>query len=439
MTFGRNVVQYRVKERGIAMEKRIEDLMKDLDRSKTAYHAVACAAEKLEEKGFVRLEECRAWQLSPGGRYYVIRDGSALIAFCLGRQMGGVRMVASHVDSPCLKVKGNAVTHAGGCAKLNVEKYGGGLLYSWLDIPLCLAGRAVSYDAQSGRLSSHLITDEHTVIIPSLAIHFNREANKSLALNPQTDMQPLVSLDPDIVLYSEADDVVERDLFLVNAAKPYLAGFDRELLVSPRIDNLTSAFASVEALSAIPEEGCTLAYLADHEEVGSQTKQGAGSDFLRAVISRMADAMGEPLEQVLAQSFMVSCDNAHAIHPNHAEKSDPTNPVTLGGGVVIKHHANQNYTSDAFSSAVFKVILKKANVPYQDFYMRADMPCGGTLGAISSSQVSVRSVDIGLPQLAMHAATETMCAADYGRLVEALQAFFATPIRNLSYCETDLV
>lgn len=419
----------------------VQDLMQALDYSKTAYHAAACAAKKLEEKGFVRLEEGEAWTLSAGGKYYVIRDGSALIAFCLGKNTGGFRIVASHLDSPCLKVKGNAVTVVGGCAKLNVERYGGGLNYSWLDIPLCLAGRVVSYEKESGRIVSHLVEDRHKVVIPSLAIHFNRDANSSLALNPQVDLQPIVSLDEKFKLYLEAEDgkdILERDLFLVNAEKPYLAGFADELLIASRIDNLTSAFASVESLDGLYNEGVPMIYLADNEEVGSRTKQGAGSDFLYAVMARVATAVGESMEALLPHSFMVSCDNAHAIHPNHPEKSDPTNPVKLGGGVVIKHHANQNYTTDAVSAAVFKAILKKADVPFQDFYMRADMPCGGTLGAISSSQVSVRSVDIGLPQLAMHAATETMCVRDYEYLIDALRAFFQTNIYAESYREVTL-
>lgn len=417
------------------MQTLIQDLMNDLDYAKTAYHAAARAAEKLEARGFMRLEECDAWQLARGGKYYVLRDGSALIAFCIGRAGSSFRMVASHLDSPCLKVKGEAVSFSGGCAKLPVEKYGGSLHYSWLDIPLCLAGREIvrERDASGQRLYSRLITEKHRVIIPSLAIHFNREVNKGLTLNPQTEMQPIVSLNENFELYPKADDVVARDLFLVNTAKPYLAGFDDEMLVSPRIDNLTSAFASVAALDETPEDGVALIYLADHEEVGSQTKQGAGSDFLRTVMLRITAALGEQVERVMAGSFMVSCDNAHAIHPNYADRSDQASPVKLGGGVVIKHHANQNYTTDAFSAAIFKTILQDAGIPYQDFYMRADMPCGSTLGAISSSQVSVRSVDIGLPQLAMHAATETMCAADYVKLVDALRAFFATSIQTHSY------
>lgn len=411
-----------------------QKLMKFLHTSLTAYHAVENAKKALREKGFSELFEGDIWELREGGKYFVERDGSALIAFSVGSSRGGFRIVASHTDSPCWKVKGNAVTFAGGCAKLNVERYGGVLYYSFLDIPLRLAGRAVYYDEASGSIHTELVTEKHTVVIPSVAIHFQRDANTALSLNPQTDMQPIVSLRQDFSLSvgKEGKEPLESDLFLVNATEPFLAGFDDEFLVSPRIDNLTSACASVEALTDAPSEGIAMIYLADNEEVGSHTKQGAGSDFLVATMARITNALGGNLETMLPHTFVVSCDNAHAIHPNHPEKSDPTNPVRLGGGIVIKHHANQNYTTDAVSSAVFKAILQGADVPYQDFYMRSDMPCGGTLGAISSTHVSVRSVDIGLAQLAMHSATETMCVADYPRLIRALRAFFDADITATS-------
>ncbi len=420
----------------------IKKLMAALDASKTAYHAVAFAVNELEANGFAKLEEGNAWSLSAGGKYYVIRDGSALIAFSIGTtERGGFHIVASHVDSPCLKIKGEAITTTAGCTKLSVEPYGGSLLYSWLDRPLCLAGRTVSYDRATGSISAQVVSDTHSVVIPSLAIHLNREANKNLALNPQVDLQPILSLNDHFKLYFEADgekEILERDLFLVNAAKPCLCGFAEEFLVSPRLDNLTSAFASIEAICQADVTDTAVIYLADHEEVGSRSKQGAASDFLYSVLSRVAVILGRPLEELLPRSFMVTCDNAHAIHPNHPEKSDPLHPVTMGGGVVIKHHAGQNYTTDAMSAAIFKAILQKANVPYQDFYMRADMPCGSTLGAVSSAQVSVRSIDIGIGQLAMHAATETMCASDYICLLQALQAFFAASLDVRSYAELTL-
>lgn len=413
------------------MQSNVNKLMKQLSCAKTPYHAVSLCAKELEEKGYIRLDESADWQLVRGGRYFVIRDGSAMIAFCVGEQSGGFRIVASHTDSPCLKIKGDKPIFDKGYLQWNVERYGGGLLYSWLDIPLVLAGREISYDPQTGELCSLLVEDEHRAVIPSLAIHFNREANSSLSLNAQTDMQPILSLSADA--YVEKESVLGRDLFLVNAAEPYLAGAKDELLISPRIDNLVSVFASIEALDGAGDTGISMIFLADNEEVGSRTKQGAGSDFLASVARRAAESLGESFDLLLSQSFLVSCDGAHAVHPNHPEKSDLANPVRLGDGVVIKHHAAQNYTTDGFSEALFKAILKKAEVPYQDFYMRADMPCGSTLGAISSTQLALRSVDIGISQLAMHSATETMGVEDYGHLIRALTAFFATDIRLPSY------
>lgn len=409
----------------------LKKLMTQLKSSPTAYHAAATAAHELDSRGYTRLEEGSAWTLTSGGKYYLTRGGSALIAFSVGKESGAFRIVASHLDSPAFAVKGNPVTTVGGAQRLNVERYGGALNYTWLDTPLYLAGRVVRFDAETGVLKTELVLDPHKLVIPSLAIHFNREANTTLTLNAQIDLQPIYGLgEHSFPPASFGENIVESDLFLVSATEPYLAGMGDELLVSPRIDNLTSAFASIEALDGAGESGVCLCFLADSEEVGSRTKQGAGSDFLAATLRRICAALGENLDTTLASSFLVSCDNAHAIHPNHPEKSDPTNPVTLGGGIVIKHHANQNYTTDSVSAAIFKSILKKNGIPFQDFYMRADLPCGSTLGAISSSQVSVPAVDIGIAQLSMHASVESMAASDYPTLIRALSAFFASRLRT---------
>lgn len=408
-------------------------LMDLIEAGKTPYHTVALCEKELIKAGFLRLDEGEAWQLERGGRYYVVRDGSAMVAFSVGEKSGPFRIVASHTDSPCLKIKGDKpVCDANGYLKWNVERYGGPLLYSWLDIPLVLAGREVRYEPETGKLTATLVESEHKSVIPSLAIHFNRDANSALSLNAQTDMQPVVSL---FASGYEGDPaVLGRDLFLVNAASPYLAGAQDELLVSPRLDNLVSVFTSLMALAeAENDSGVSMILLADNEEVGSHTKQGADSDLLARTMSRVAQALLEDIDTLLCRSFLVSCDGAHAVHPNRPEKSDPANPVRLGGGVVIKHHAGQNYTTDGFSEAAIKAILGKAKVPYQDFYMRADMPCGSTLGAISATQVSVRSVDIGIPQLAMHSATETAAAEDCLHLYRALSAFFAADLCMSSY------
>ncbi len=400
-----------------------------LDKGKTAYHAAAEAVSFLEERGYRRLREGEPFSLSAGGKYYVVRNGSAVIAFSVGKRTGGFRIVGAHLDSPALKIKGNPVISTEGVSKLNTEPYGGGLYYSWLDIPLQIAGRVV-VEKDDG-LHILCVTDEKILIIPSLAIHMQRDANKSLAINPQVDLQPILALSENatFAVGNAVGRVMGEDLFLVHAAKPYFAGLSDELLVAPRIDDLVSAMASLEAMDAAGDAGISVAFLADNEEIGSRTKQGAASDFLSSVLARIAKALSLDLHAMLKNSFFVSCDNAHAVHPNHPEKSDPTNRVRLGGGVVIKHHAGGNYTTDAVSASVFKLVLEKSSVPYQEFYMRSDMPCGSTLGAISSMSVSIPSVEVGLAQLAMHAATETMAIEDYLRLVEALSAFYRTDIQ----------
>ena len=411
----------------------IDKLLCKLDVSKTPYHAVREAETELKSNGFIELKETEKWRLAKGGKYYVIRDGSALVAFRIGENYS-FTIVASHTDSPCFKLKLNAENASAGCVKLDVEKYGGGLLYTWLDAPLKIAGRIIS--EKEGRITSRIAEFEENFVIPSVAIHFNRNANDGIKFNPQVDMQALAALGSvagDIVKRAENEEkygkTLDYDLFLTAAQKPFPFGFNNEFVCSPRVDNLTSVFASVSGIINCAPECFPVIFLADNEEVGSRTKQGAGSTFLKDVLYRINSVLGKTDEDFrisLGNSFLVSCDNAHAVHPNHPELSDPDNKTLLGGGVVIKHHANQNYTTDAFSSAAFKYVLDRAGVKRQDFFMRSDLPSGGTLGAISSSQVSVRSVDIGMPQLAMHSYAETFAAADYLETEKGLTAFLSS-------------
>ena len=403
-----------------------------LNRSKTAYQAHDNAVAFLEKNGFTELKENERWKLTRGDKKYVSRDGSALAAFRVG-QRDGFSVVASHDDSPAFKIKGNGEIRIENMTKFNVEKYGGGIFYSWLDRPVTVAGRVVLADGD--RLEAKSFVSSRTFVIPSVAIHFNRSVNDGIRFNPQTDLSPLTGilaqaeLEKELSAFAEGKEVVEGDLFLVCAQTPFLCGFGNELLCSPRIDNLTSVCSSLEALCAAEPEGIAVCLIADNEETGSRTKQGAGSRFLRDVLARIHRALGgneETFDVALADSFFLSCDNAHALHPDHPELSDPTNKTLLGKGVVVKHHANQNYTTDAFSSAIVKKIFARAGAAYQDFYMRSDLPCGGTLGAISSSQVSVRSADVGIAQLAMHSAVETMALCDYDDMVKGLTEFFST-------------
>ncbi len=411
----------------------INVLKKYLNESLTAYHAHDNAVAYLKGFDFTELKETEDFKIEVGGKYYVSRDGSALIAFKVGEDFS-FNIVASHADSPCLKLKYNPEMKVENYVKYNVEKYGGTLLYSWLDRPVTVAGRVVLSDGDS--IESKTFTSSHTFVIPSVAIHFNRSANDGLKLNPQVDLSPIASifknggLDEELTEFASGKKIEDFDLFVVCSQTAFLCGYENELICSPRIDNLASAISSIEALVSSSPKAVSLAYIADNEEVGSSTKQGAGSKFLFDVMNRIAIALGKQgdFDKALANSFIVSDDNAHATHPNHPELSDPTNRVKLSEGIVIKHHANQNYTTDAFSSSIIKKIFDKAGVKYQDFFMRADMPCGGTLGAISSRQVSIRSVDVGLAQLAMHSAVETMAVCDYNHAVEGLKQFFSCRI-----------
>lgn len=406
--------------------KNVNNLLND---SKTAFHAVFEASSILNNAGFIRLDEKNTFALEKKGKYYVTRNDSALIAFVIPENCNeGFRIVASHTDSPCFKVKLGKNPTVAGCTTLYVEQYGGGLRYTWFDRPLKLCGRLCG--VKDGKVTSVLYESEQRFVIPSLAIHYNRAANDGISFNVQTDCQPLYSLDcqadeliKDLELLFDGE-LLDCDLFLVSDETPFFAGKNGELLCAPRIDNLASCFSSIEALiSSNNANYTTLCYLADNEEIGSRTKQGAASDFLSDILKRIV-GYGEDYHKALSKSFLVSCDNAHATHPCHANLSDGSNEVFLGNGIIIKHHANMNYTTDGFSSAVFKNVLKNASIPFSDFYMRSDLPCGGTLGAISSASVSVASVDIGIAQLAMHSAVETFAVKDYYTMIDGLKAFF---------------
>lgn len=410
----------------------MKNLLNFLDKSKTAFHAVAEIKAFLEANNFVELDEKKPFIISKNKNYYVTRNGSALITFSVGSNVNGFNIVASHTDSPCFKVKYGKNMLSAGTEKIPVEQYGGGLRYTWFDRPLKLCGRLCG--EKDGIVSSDLFELESSFVIPSVAIHYKRNTNDNFSVNVQSDCPALYALGTDAeALKKKLNDsydgnLLDCDLYLVCDQKPFTFGINNEFICAPRIDNLTSCLSSINALiSSKNESFINIAYLADNEEVGSRTKQGAGSKFLYDIIERICIALNvesNAIPALLSNSFMVSCDNAHAVHPNHPELSDMTDNVLLGSGVVIKHHGNQNYTTDGLSSAIFKNILQKNNIPYCDFYMRSDMPCGGTLGAISSSHVSIPSIDIGIAQLAMHSACESFAAKDYQTMVDALTAFY---------------
>ena len=411
----------------------MEKLNAFLEKSYTAFHAVENAKALLDGQGFTPLSETDDWALEEGGKYYVTRDG-AMIAFTVGSLSDfSYKIVASHTDSPALKLKENPVQKSAFYATLNVETYGGGLWYSFLDKPLKIAGRVVKRDGN--RLVMENVLSPFTVSIPSLAIHQNRDANDKLALNPQVDLQALIGMAGGVENHETliekiaGENVVSYDLYLVNADMPYSFGLNDDFLASPRIDNLTSVFASLNTLSPSEERvGICVAACLDNEEIGNNTAQGAGGNFLESVLRRIAYSFrfdDNEYYKALGNSFLLSVDNAHAVHPNHPEKSDTTNKTVMGGGVVIKNHANKAYVTDALSSAIVKTVFDNANVKYQVFFNRSDVRSGGTLGTQIARDFGIPGVDIGLAQLAMHSSCECFKKSDYAEMEKGLTAFYS--------------
>ncbi len=400
--------------------------------SPSPYHAVHHSAETLRTAGFLPLSEGEDWDLTPGQGYYVTRNGSSLIAFRTRKDFSGFLMTASHCDSPTFKIKENAELTGSGCRRLAVEKYGGMLMSTWMDRPLGIAGRVLLRKG-SGIESRLLDLGGECAVIPNVAIHMNRKANDGYPWNPAVDLLPLWGAGEEkgffrptlaMALACREEDILATDLALYNPQE----GVEwNGLLSAPRLDDLQCAFSGLTAFLAAGESGAIPVYcLFDNEEVGSQTKQGAASTFLRDTLERVCEALGqgEKYRQKVARSFLLSCDNAHAVHPNHPELSDPNHGVKLNGGVVIKYNAAQHYTSDGVSAALFQLLCEEAGVPFQRYANRADMAGGSTLGNIANTQVSLNTVDIGLPQLAMHSAWETAGAEDTSSMVKALTVFY---------------
>ena len=416
-----------------------EKLLDFIEKSPTAFQAVDEMQKRLTENGFEVLSEKEYWKLIPGGKYLVTRNNSALIAFCIPEKESRVfHIMASHSDSPSFKIKENPeIKVDNSYVKLNVEKYGGMLMAPWFDRPLSVAGRVII--RRNGGLKEKLINIKRDlVMIPNLAIHMNREANNGVSYNPQKDLQPVFAVgNTDRTLLEiiaeqvgiKKEDIISHDLFLYNRMPGTVWGADREFVSSARLDDLQCAFASMEGLlRAQNHESIAVHCVMDNEEVGSGTKQGAASTFLKDTLLRINMGLGRTYEEylmTLAGSFMVSADNAHALHPNYTDKTDPTNHPVLNKGIVIKFNANQKYCTDAVSAAIFKELCTKAGVPYQTFVNRSDIAGGSTLGNISNTQVPMNTVDIGLPQLAMHSPYETAGVKDTEYLVRAAEELFA--------------
>ena len=403
--------------------------------SPTAFHAVAHTAEMLDQAGYTHLNESSVWALEAGKGYYVTRNGSSLISFRIPQgEYRGFMMTASHCDSPCFKIKENAELPDEHYVRLSVEKYGGMLCASWMDRPLAIAGR-ITVRTESGFETRLVDLKDATVLIPNVAIHMNRQANDGMKYNPAVDMLPLYGTKADkgtlrarvaACAGVEEKDIITTDLFVYNpdAGKQW-SGY----VSAPRLDDLQCAFTALTAFMQAEESASIPVYcLFDNEEVGSQTKQGAASTFLADVLARIAGS-DDALRRHVADSFLISCDNAHAVHPNHPEYMDKNHAVYMNEGVVIKYNASQRYTSDAVSAALFRLVCESVEVPVQMYANRADMAGGSTLGNIANTQVSLNTVDIGLPQLAMHSAYETAGAADTEYMVRALTAFYGKSFR----------
>ncbi len=407
-----------------------------IDESVSCYHAVLALEERFLEAGFQELKENEDWKVEEGGAYFVKRNESSILAFRIPQGTPiGFGIVGAHSDFPTFKLKTNPDMTLECYAKLNTEPYGGMIYSSWLDRPLSIAGRVVY--RKGNRLESKVVNiDEDLMVIPNVAIHMERDINKGFTYNPQTDLLPLWGTATDVKLEEKiaavsglnAEDILGKDLFLYVREKGKLAGADKELMVSPRLDDLTCVFAAGESMTkATPQNYIPVCAVFDNEEVGSSTRQGAVSTFLHDTLKRIVlllDGKEATYFKWLAESFMISADNAHALHPNHPEKADVTNKPVLNGGIVIKYHGGQKYTTDAYSEAVMKLLCKEAEVSYQTYQNRSDVSGGSTLGNVSARLVPVACVDIGLPQLAMHSAVETAGSHDVDGLVKVLKVFF---------------
>lgn len=423
------------------MDKNIsQQLIEFIENSPTCFHAVQTMTGILTAEGFTELKENQKWNIKNGGSYFVTRNGSSLIAFTVPVQdMKGMHIIASHSDSPSFKIKENPELESEGhYIRLNVEGYGGMIRAPWLDRPLSVAGRVIVKDTEQEGFRSVLVNiDRDLVMIPNLAIHMDRQINDNCKYNVQKDMLPiygdLSAKDTFMKLISDAagvpeEEILGHDLFLYNRQKGTVWGASGEFLSCSRLDDLQCAFASLKGfLAGARKEYLAVHCVLDNEEVGSGTKQGAASTFLYDTLTRIHTALGLSREDYLihlADSFMISADNAHAVHPAHTAKADPTNRPYLNGGIVIKFSANQKYCTDGISAAMFRDLCRRAGVPVQTFVNRSDMAGGSTLGNISNTQVALNTVDIGLPQLAMHSPYETAGVKDTEYLIRAAEEFF---------------
>ena len=416
------------------MDNRVLSLKNFLDGAVSTYHAVAALTEELKKAGYTPISEADVWELIPGGKYFLTRNGTALMAFRVPRNTPkGFLLTASHSDRPGFKVKENPELK-NAYTRLAVERYGGMLMSTWLDRPLSIAGR-VLVETENGVETKLVNFDRDLLMIPNVAIHMNRQANDGYKWNPASDMIPLFGGKDaagrfDALLEEAAGGkVLGHDLSLYLRQKATVWGLEEEFISSAALDDLACAWCSTQAfLHGADSENMPLLCIFDNEEVGSSSLQGADSNLLQVLMERICAALQLDMSRMLAQSFMLSADNAHAIHPNHPEFADPNNAPVVNQGVVLKFNANQRYCTDGVSAAIFRKICAKAEVPVQTYCNRADLAGGSTLGNISLTHVSIPSADIGLPQLAMHSCYETAGCKDVAYMIDALTAFYGTTL-----------
>lgn len=420
----------------------VQELFDFIQQSPSCFHVIENVKKQLTEQGFEELCENKNWQIKEGGKYFVTRNLSSVIAFKVPtKDFKSFHIVASHSDSPTFKIKDHPEQMVKGkYVQLNTERYGGMIYSTWFDRPLSIAGRAL-VKTETGVATKLLNIDRDLLVIPNLAVHMDRTVNDGMKYNPQVNLLPLygdaASKDTFNKLVAEAcgtaeENIISIDLFLYNRTAPTVWGAHNEYMSCAKLDDLECAFSSLKAfLKGENSQSVSVCAIFDNEEVGSSTKQGANSTFMYDVLHRINENLGRTEEQyhtAVASSFMLSADNAHALHPNHPAISDPTNPVYLNEGIVIKHNANQKYTTDAVSSAIFQKMCEEKNVPYQHFVNRSDVAGGSTLGNIANTHVSLNTVDIGMAQLAMHSSYETAGVLDLDYMIAGMEAFYNSAV-----------
>ncbi len=436
-----------------------KELADFLDASPTPFHAVSSMVTMLESAGFTSLQESDHWDLSVGGKHYVVRNGSSIIAFIVGSEAmveSGINMVGAHTDSPCLMVKPQPEINTQGYFQLGIEVYGGALLNPWFDRDLSIAGRLV-YTNADGELRQILIDFERPIAtIPSLAIHLDREANSGRSVNPQTDITPIllqadsnaIDKNRDKLDFREFlarrflgvdESVVDYDLCFYDTQSAAIIGVEDQFIASARLDNLLSCFVGCKAITSSDSERTCLLVCNDHEEVGSASACGADGPFLETVCARLCESQTQPadISRVVSQSLMISCDNAHGVHPNFSQKHDSLHLPQLNGGPVIKTNVKQRYATSSVTSSLFKQVCQQVGVPTQSFVSRNDMGCGSTIGPITAARLGVPTLDVGIPQLGMHSCRELAGTEDPVRLSAVLQKFFNSPVNDITVVDKE--